>query len=327
MTLTNQQYDKIMRDYDARKINNQYILDRRTQEVYNALPGLRQIDSRISSEAASIGIRALQGDESGLNDIRNIIEGLTAERRQLLTAGGFPEDYLDPVFTCKKCQDTGFIGKEHCSCFNEAATRLFFEESNMCEIISRENFDTFSLERFSDRDEDRDALTGRTPYENMKKTLSDMKQYVAEFDEKKNSLFIFGTTGTGKTFLSNCLAKAILETGHSVLYFTTFSLFEMLSKYNFRYDEYSQEDNPQHDNLMSCDLLIIDDLGAELSNNFTIAQTYSIINERIINRRPTIISSNLSLDDFSARYGQRIYSRICAEYSFVKLFGRDLRRP
>lgn len=327
MFLTNQQFDKIMRDYDARQINNRYLLDSRTQEVYSALPGIAQIDSRIASEASSIGIKALQGDTAGLSDLKSVIEGLTEERRQLLKAGGFPDDYLDPVYTCPKCRDTGFIGKEHCSCFREAATRLFFEESNMTDVISRENFDTFRLDRFSDREEDRDPLVKRTPYENMKKVLQDMKQYVQDFDTQKGSLFIFGTTGTGKTFLTNCLAKAILETGHSVLYFTTFSLFEMLSKYNFRYEEYAQESNPQHDNLMSCDLLIIDDLGAELSNNFTIAQTYSIINERILQKRPTIISSNLSLDDFSARYGQRIFSRICAEYSFIKLFGRDLRRP
>lgn len=335
MALDKRQFDIMQDMYDDRRYRSQRELEKKTEEIYAAIPAIRELDLRIPEEAKKAGLAAIKGDNSLLDSLDERIRRLSEEKRTLLRVSGYPEDYLDLKYVCDKCRDTGyiekenssngFITKERCSCYNEALTRLLFRDSNLDTIIERENFDTLRLDIYSNDPRDIDEALQLTPYENMQRELPKLKEFVETFDDTFKNLLIYGSTGLGKTFLSNALAKAVLESGHYVLYFTTCSLIDMLAKYTFNREEYEQSEDCRHDSLFTCDLLIIDDLGTELTNSFVISELYNIINDRIMHRRSTIISTNLTLGQLSDRYNERIFSRIRKDYTFVKLIGRDLR--
>ena len=148
-------------------------------------------------------------------------------------------------------------------------------------------------------------------------------QFIDDFDHKPKNLFLYGSTGVGKTFLSNCIAKELLDKGYSVIYFTAFQLFDILSKGVFEKDA---DAIAAHQNIFDCDLLVIDDLGTELSNSFTTSQLFLCVNERLLRHKSTIISTNLNFNQIVDIYSERTFSRICGEYTMIKLFSQvDIR--
>jgi len=159
-------------------------------------------------------------------------------------------------------------------------------------------------------------------YDTMHDFVSQAWDFIHNFDRSFDNLFLYGDTGLGKTYLSCCIAKELLDTSHSVIYLTAFQLFDILRKANFNKDSLS---TMQGDNILSCDLLIIDDLGTEVGNSFTNSQLFLCLNERILNRKSTIISTNLSLSGFSENYSERVFSRVSSCYKMWKLTGRDIR--
>ena len=156
----------------------------------------------------------------------------------------------------------------------------------------------------------------------MKNAVYECQRFIDDFENKPKNLFLYGNTGVGKTFLSNCVAKDLLDSGHSVIYFTAFQLFDILSKGVFEKDS---DAIAAHQNIFDCDLLIIDDLGTELSNSFTTSQLFLCVNERILRHRSTIISTNLNLAQVADIYSERTLSRISDSYTIIKLFGDDIR--
>ena len=324
MRLSNYQYDILMQKFDEKRIKARYELDKRTEEVYNRIPRVKEIDETIASESVNAGRSALMGDDSGLKNLNQTISSLTTEKKLLLKENGYAPDYLEEHFECEKCRDTGFIGTEPCGCFKTAITNLIFEESNIKDVIAKENFKTFNPELYSDREEDYDRELKCTPHKNILNIREKISRFTDNFDTDPKNLLIYGNTGLGKTFLTNCIAYEILNSNHTVMYYTTFSLFDMLSKY-IRSENGYKEQGSSRDSLMTCELLIIDDLGSEMSNNFTDSQLYSIINERIVNRLSTVISTNLTPKMILERYGERLFSRFMKEYEFIKLIGDDIR--
>ncbi|MBO4510126.1 MAG: ATP-binding protein [Lachnospiraceae bacterium] len=324
MRLSNYQYDVLMQRFDKKRMNARYELDRRISEVYEKLPEIKEIDDSIASVSVSAGRSALMGDDSELLKLDDTIKKLSDEKRMLLTENGYAPDYLEEHFECPKCNDTGFIGNEPCECFKAAETELILEASNIKDIISKENFSTFNAELYSDDPEDYDRELQCTPYKNILSVYERAKSFTDNFDTEHKNLLIYGSTGLGKTFLTNCIANEILRSKHTVMYYTTFSLFDMLSKY-IRSDSDYKEQSSYRDSVITCELLIIDDLGSEMSNTFTETQLYSIINERLLKGLSTVISSNLSPKNLHDRYGDRIFSRFMKDYDFIKLIGSDIR--
>ena len=248
------------------------------------------------------------------------LDQVKEERQRLMASLPFEPGYLDSIYTCKDCRDTGYIGNQKCHCFKQAIIDKVYSQSNIKEILDCENFSTFKYDYFSDTNIS--AQTGLSSLQTIKNAVHTCENFVEDFSNKPKNLLFIGETGVGKTFLSNCVAKALLDKGHSVIYFTAFQIFDILSKGIFEKDSDAIE---AHQNIFDCDLLIIDDLGTEVSNSFTTAQLFLIVNERILRKKSTIISTNFSLNQILDVYSERTLSRISSNYSIVKLFGDDIR--
>ncbi len=320
MPLSNTQYDEIIRTYDARQLRNKREQEKKLRYAYQKIPRLREIDDAIASCSVAQAKKMLGGDALALSDLKAQIANYRAEKQELLTRYDFPDDYFEPSYTCRDCKDTGFIDGKRCHCFRQAAIDLIYAQSNLKEILIKENFSTFSFEYYSDTQVN--PATGLTSLETAKDAVAKCKDFIRHFDDEFSNLYFYGDTGIGKTFLSNCVAKELMDSGHSVIYFTAFQLFDILSKGVFEKDE---DAVAAHRNIFTCDLLIIDDLGTELANSFTTSQLFLCLNERILRKKSTVISTNLGMTQLADIYSERILSRISSYYTLIKLFGDDIR--
>ncbi len=319
LALQNYQYDAIMREYSRRQATGQRILSRRRAEIAARIPRAGEIDREIAGLGASRLRAMLSGQVSGIGTLPEEIADLTHEREMLLVQAGYPADYLQMPYTCTRCQDTGYIGQEKCTCFRNAELSLLYSQSNLGQILEKENFSSFSLDFYPE-----DMIlesTGLSARQTAKKALESARRFVRDFDSSFENLFLFGDTGVGKTFLSHCIAGELLCSAHLVLYFSAQDLFDRLAGYTF-----SREDTQGSlSDILECDLLIIDDVGTELTNSFVASSLFLCVNERLLRRKSTLISTNLSLADFSRTYSERTFSRIAGNYQLIKLIGRDIR--
>ena len=320
MGLTNAQYSEIMRTYDQHQLQNRALHASRMEQAYKSNPRLKEVDELMATCSAGKAKCKVSGDTKGYQDNSAQLQELKAERTRILEALPFSEGYLDPVYTCPDCKDTGYIQGQKCHCFKQAIINTVYSQSNIMDILDRENFSTFRFDYFSENNIS--SQTGLSSLETMKNAVAECKRFITDFDNKPKNLIFMGDTGVGKTFLSNCVAKSLLDQGRSVIYFTAFQIFDILSKGIFEKDS---DAISAHQNIFDCDLLIIDDLGTELSNSFTSSQLFLIINERILRKKSTIISTNLNLNQIMDVYSERTLSRISSNYSIVKLFGDDIR--
>lgn len=320
MPLNNSQYDEILRGYDAKQLKTQHILETRTQEVYEKAPQIRDIDHAIAECSVASAKRLLDGDSTALEQLKSQIAAYRSQKKQILAGLGYPEDYFAPVYSCPDCKDTGYINNKRCHCFTQQAIDMVYTQSNIKEILNRENFSTFSFDYYSDIEVN--PATGLSSLAAAKDAYQKSREFVENFDSVFSNLLFQGTTGIGKTFFSNCIAKELLDSGHSVIYFTAFQLFDILSKGVFEKDA---DALLAHQNIFNCDLLIIDDLGTELANSFTTSQLFLCLNERILRKKSTIISTNLNMRQIADIYSERVLSRISNSYTIIKLFGDDIR--
>ena len=320
MSLRNSQYDALMRYYQKLQLRNKHDQDERIQKAYREIPRLAQIDRDIAAVSLKKARLLLGESEEQDFDLANQIQLLSKERRHLLLSHGYPEDYLKMQYTCPICQDTGYVGNEKCICFRKAISDQLYTQSNIRELLEKASFDSFSLDFYpTDMINESTGLSARRMAES---ALNRAKDFVHNFDHYFENLFFYGDTGVGKTFLSYCIAKELLDTTHSVIYYSAFDLFDAFARKTFSNSEESQEEN---DYILDCDLLIIDDLGTELTNSFVASQFFLCINERILRKKSTIISTNLTLGSFMETYSERVFSRVSSNYTMIKLIGRDIR--
>ncbi|MGN8888501.1 ATP-binding protein [Blautia sp. HCP28S3_G10] len=320
MALQNFQYDIIMREYSRRQSQVQHVLEEHRREAFAKVPRLLEIDQTVAGLSAEKIRSMLSGKPGSVDELKEEVAALAAERTALLLENGFPADYLEPHYFCPSCQDTGYIDGHKCACFKKAEIELLYTQSNLAEILQKENFDHFSFEWYSDTM--KNEATGLTARDTAKRAYDMARNFVRDFDSRFQNLFLYGSTGVGKTFLSHCIAHDLLESSHCVLYFSAFDLFDRLAQTAF---SRKSETDPGEEFILDCDLLIIDDLGTELTNSFVSSQLFLCINERIARRKSTIISTNLKLEDFSSTYSERTFSRIASNYQMIKLIGNDIR--
>ncbi len=313
MALSREQYEFIMRGYQERQTQNFHELNKRRQKIYTLIPEYQQLEEAVASASVERARMLIDGEADNLAEYRRRIAENAAAREQLLQEHGFPPDYLEPIYTCSVCQDTGYIEGEKCHCFRKQEITLLYEQSNIQKMIEKENFSTLSYEYYQGED--------LTRFQN---AVNMSKDFVAGFKNHYQNLFFYGTVGTGKSFLSGCIAKELLSMGHSVIYFSANGLFEKLSRYSFDTKSKDSLYNFYKD-LYNCDLVIIDDLGTEVTNSFVTSQLFGLLNERHMRQKSTIISTNLSLEELRDRYSDRVFSRITSNYSICKLTGQDIR--
>lgn len=320
MPLNNSQYDRLMRDYQQQQLRNERERRTRCQMIYRQIPRIQEIDNEIASLSASQARKLIFGDVQALATLRSALSRLKDEKAELLRQNHYAPDIMQLKYRCPDCQDTGYIDHKPCHCFRQAAIDLLYNQSNIKEILQRENFSTLKMEHYS-----KEILVkpNCSQYGYMTQVVSYCKRYAAHFPNGGKNIYFSGTTGTGKTFLSNCIAAAVMQACHSVIYLSATQLFDL-----FEQDKFAHEDeaSAQLENYISdCDLLIIDDLGTELVNSFTASRMFYCINQRLILKKSTIISSNLNLNQIRDNYSERIASRIMSYYDVILLSGRDIR--
>ena len=321
MGLKNSQYQAIMREYEQKQLKSHDILMRHYQNVYEKLPEYKELEDSISSLSVQYGKRILSGDADNTDALRKELQELRNRKRALLLSAGFPADYLEPVYECPDCKDTGYIDGKKCHCFKKAVSHLLYEQSNLRDVLKKENFSTFDLTCYSSNYYD--SKSERSSREIMEDAFIVCRQFADNFGNKFQNLFLYGDVGIGKTFLSNCIAKELLDREFSVLYFSAPRFFNILVQHAFG-KEIPEAQN-MYEYIFTCDLLIIDDLGTEYTNSFTVSEFFTCINERLLAKRSTIVSTNLSLESLADLYTERVFSRITSNYILLRLVGDDIR--
>lgn len=313
MPLTNQQYDSIFREFGEKQNRSQRKRLQKITEIYEKIPEYEEVEHSISSVSVAQGRKLLDGDDQALIDLKHTLRTLSEKKHRLLRDAGYPENYLEPEYECPLCKDTGYIGGQKCNCLKQRIVALLYEQSNIKEALEKENFSMLSYDYYEKED-----------LERFRQTVSASKRFIATFSSVYRNLFFYGSVGAGKSFLSNCIAKELIEMGNLVLYFSASGLIDTLagnsSAGKLREDLYAISQD-----LYNCDLLIIDDLGTEYTNTYVVSQLFSCLNERHLRRKPTLISTNLSLEDLRNKYSERIFSRITSNYDMYKITGPDIR--
>lgn len=323
MPLRNSQYDILIRMYNQKQLKNKHNLNNRLSEVYRKIPRIEEINHDIAAASVAHAKMLLNDNVPNMKTLHEKLYELSEEKTILLLRYGYPPDYLSMQYECPDCQDTGYIGNQKCHCFKQAAIDMLYTQSNLKDILLSENFDTFSFEYYDDNTAN--PITGKTAYANMKEIHSVCRHFVSQFGSSFQNLLFYGDTGVGKTFLSNCIARELLNHSFSVIYLTAIQLFEVFSKNTF---DAGDEDNAPGDMLsyiLECDLLIVDDLGTELTNSFTNSKLFYCLNERFMTKKSTIISTNLTINRINQIYSERIFSRLSSNFTLLKFYGEDIR--
>ncbi len=318
---------EVLRNYEKQRDNEKYEQTVRQREVYEKIPRVNEIDKEISKTGFLISKAVLTDPdcyEQKLAEIKDKMNILKQEKAVLMTEHNIPIDYLDIKYKCDKCMDTGFLDNSYkCSCLKQVLIQRAYRMSNLDNLLAKENFRTFNIDIFSDQKFEDEQLT---PKENILEVLQVCEGFCFNFDEKnEENLLLFGTTGLGKTFMSNCIAKNLLDRGKIVIYQTAFNILDIISNHKFNSNSYDKINNMEYELLFEADLLIIDDLGTELTNSFTNTEIFNIVNSRLIKGQKTIISTNLAPMEIANVYTDRIFSRLFSQFTALKFFGPDLR--
>lgn len=327
MPLSRSQYDTIMKEYDEKRRNNQYILEKRYEEICHTIPHFKELDEEIAKNSIAHGKALLTGaDPSILENLKQLNLECSMKKIEALVEYGYPMDYLNPIYDCPLCKDSGYIESQKCPCLVQTIIRHLYAQSGITNRLANENFSTFSYDYYSNKQEgDRPS-----PLENMKSIVKVCKDVIQNFPNRQDNFLFQGNTGVGKTFLSNCIAKELLDRGFSVIYLTSFQFFDILEKHRFKKKQEDTENAPHLDiefqYLLECDLLILDDLGTEMNNSFISSQLFLCLNERLLKKKSTIISTNLSLDQLTHSYSERVVSRFVEQYHICNIYGDDIRR-
>lgn len=305
-------YEKIRTDENRK-------LMKRREEIKNKYPEILELDTTIQKLCLSLSMAALRGitDQNELNNIKEEITDLRAKKYEMLVSHGYNPDYLNLHYNCPKCKDTGFIGIDKCSCFKSKLIKLYYKDSDLEEAVKTNNFKNFNINLYSNHKLNDERYTPRKNIEDILEYITG--EYLPNFKNSNTNLLFYGNSGTGKTFLSWCIAKELLDKGFLVVYKTSDDLLRALKDIKFN------NDTDLENLLINCDLLIIDDLGSEQITDFSSTELFTLINKKILKNKKMLISTNLSLPLISKRYSERISSRIIGEFKLFKFFAEDIR--
>lgn len=327
--------NEVLREYEVKRQKAFDDAEKRKADLAKANPKIQELDRKIAEISIQNTKALLHASEKDKTSIlqaqKKEVGKLIKEKKAYIKELCKDSDYLNPHFECKLCKDTGFIEKngvtKYCQCLKQ---RLFDKAYNKSNIgnLEKENFENFNIKLFSDKPDKEKYKTDISPRQNMEIIKEKAVSFIENFDDpnEKNLLFV-GSTGVGKTFLTNCIASEVLRQGKTVLYQTAPVMFENIN--NEKFDRLDDDEIKIFDNLLNADLLIIDDLGSENVTDSKITDLFTIINTRLLNQNhtvnKTIISTNLSVNELFQTYTNRIGSRLAENYRFLKFYGDDIR--
>lgn len=310
---TRENYALAKAEIEKRRLDAISTAEERNQDLALESDEIRAIDKELSGTGLLLFRTACMGEDIEPIKERNL--ALQEKRRAILVKLGYPEDYTDVHYTCKACSDTGFVGTKMCACLKQLLIMKNIQSSGMGNLIDKQSFDNFNLDVYKNNPE---------VHARMERNLKLAKAYADNFASRRGNLLLIGTTGTGKTHVSTAIAKAIISQGFDVLYDSVQNIVNDFERDKFKNGYNSAEQVSEKYN--ECDLLIIDDLGAEFVTQFSVSALYNLINTRQNKGLSTIISTNLSASELAGKYEGRIYSRIIgADYTVLRFEGDDRR--
>ncbi|MBR4893374.1 MAG: ATP-binding protein [Clostridia bacterium] len=322
MSYSSKIFKKAYEKLQEKRDKNKQILELRKEEIYNKIPEYltlkKEVIKLLGECVKNMGVYSPEKNE----EIKKTIKEAEQKKTELLVKNGYPKDYLDDIFECNECKDTGYIASKKCSCLEKILKEIASDESNLSYVLDKKNFENFDLNMFSDKPDD----SGISPKDNMKNILNHTKNFIDNFDNAgTKSLLFTGSTGVGKTYLSGCIAKTLIDNGKNVLYQSCIKLSEVLDEYKFNRENAMYDTKSIIKDLYEIDLLIIDDLGTEFKTSYTLTALFELINSRLINNKKMIISTNLSVLELKEVYSERLFSRFIGEFLILEFTGEDLR--
>ncbi len=329
--MNNSILNELLKKYESKKLASIRDAENRKKELYLSNPKLQQIDDKLSNVSINTAKLILQNNsKESLENLKKEIENLKQEKNIILKSLNISEDYLLPKYDCKICSDTGYIfenGKSSmCNCLKQEIYNLEYNQKNI-NNIDNQTFNNFNINLFSDKVDEKKYNSNISPRENIIDIKKAAEYFIENFENSETKNLIFtGGTGLGKTFLSNCIVNELLKQGKTVMYQTAPVMLENLISDLFAKPE---KQTGISNNLLTVDLLVIDDLGTETMNSMKFTELYKIINTRLLNQNgkslKTIISTNLDLKGLFNTYDERLVSRFIGYYDIYRFYGDDIR--
>lgn len=318
MSYTTETYDKAQTILDRRKERATMEAQSRIDEISNEIPELKTIQTKLAQVGLNISKAFLtsKNPQAEIDKLRIESLALQDRKKKILKENGYSEDALSIKYTCPACEDTGFIGGRRCKCYINLLKEIERAKIEKIAPIDECTFESFDTNYYPEE------MDGVCPKKKAEIIKENCKRYATSFTKRSKSLLFMGNTGLGKTHLSLAIANVVINRGYSVIYGTAQNILRDLQNENF-----GRTDNLRYfeNEILSTDLLILDDLGTEFKNQFTVSCLYNIINSRLCAKLPTIISTNYTFEELEEKYDQRITSRITGQYSTLILVGNDIR--
>ncbi len=310
---------EILKIYDKLREDEIRFLKLRKDEISKKYPEIIELDNTIQKLSLQMAVSVLKSinSERTLASFKENITDLRVKKCEMLVEKGYNPEYLNLQYHCNNCKDTGFIGNVKCSCYKKKLIKLHYKNSELENAIKSNNFNNFDLNLFSNHKLGEEKFSPRKNMENNLEYI--FKDYIPNFSNIGTNLLLYGNPGSGKTYLSYCISKAILDMGYLVIYKTSDELINNLRDIRFN------NDSTLESLILECDLLIIDDLGAEHLNEFSITELFNVINKRILSNKKMLISTNLTLPGITKQYSERIASRLIGEFKLCKFYSEDIR--
>ncbi len=321
MTFDGQILGSVVRGFDEKRLKYETEAAARQAEVYEKIPRIAEIDGELRSTIFNIiksTFSSGNNAEPMILAVRDHNLNLQRERAELLVSHGYSYDYMDAHYDCARCSDTGYVNGSPCTCLIDAYRAAQSDSLRQMFAGALSSFDDFSLDHYSKTPI---PGVGISAYDQMEEVYNFCAEYAKHFDKSSENLFMSGGNGLGKTMLASAIASEVISSGATVVYDSAFSVFSKYEDEKFGRDTSGMGTK----SYLSCDLLILDDLGCEMNTAFTTSVLYNLINTRLLSGKKTIICSNLSLAEVSKRYGTQLHSRLSGDYLTLLFYGEDVR--
>jgi len=310
---------EIERTYEKIREKEDNALIKRRSEIQNRIPMVLDIENQIGKLCVELSVSSFKdipNRDVFLSNLRTRITDLRVKKYEILVQHGYPQNYIERHYQCTKCRDTGFIGNDKCTCYKNKLVQLYYNNSDLKDMLAINNFENFNFDFFPSKKLNEEP---ESPRKNIEKIYEKAWSYIEEFEETKENIMFYGNSGTGKTFLSLSIAKELLDRGYLVVYRTADDLIQNLRAVKL------DNDTTLENLIVDCDLLIIDDLGTEQITNFSKTELFNLLNKKLLKGRKMLISSNFTLEVLSKTYSERITSRLFGNFTLNKFFGEDIR--